>query len=63
MLMVAFVVVMVMVWSHDCVYIYYTGHVTIGGSICMQMLARSGWSPSNDIEVSLQSFLGVEKKF
>jgi len=28
-----------------------TGHITIGGSICMQMLTRSGWSPSNDIEV------------
>ena len=28
-----------------------TGHVTIGGSICMQMLTRSGWTPSNDIEV------------
>lgn len=29
---------------------FLTGHVTIGGSICMQMLTRSGWSPSNDIE-------------
>ena len=32
------------------------GHVTIGGSVCMQMLTRSGWSPSNDIEVSLNTF-------
>ncbi|XP_074645730.1 uncharacterized protein LOC141902004 [Tubulanus polymorphus] len=29
---------------------FLTGHVTIGGSICMQMLTRSGWSPGNDIE-------------
>lgn len=29
---------------------FLTGHVTIGGSICMQMLTRSGWTPSNDIE-------------
>ncbi|XP_052232724.1 ubiquitin-conjugating enzyme E2 Q2-like isoform X1 [Dreissena polymorpha] len=29
---------------------FLTGHVTIGGSICMEMLTRSGWSPSNDIE-------------
>ncbi len=28
------------------------GHVTVGGSVCMQMLTRSGWSPSNDIEAS-----------
>ena len=30
-----------------------SGHITVGGSICMQMLTRSGWSPSNDIEVCL----------
>ncbi|KAL5466769.1 hypothetical protein EMCRGX_G030918 [Ephydatia muelleri] len=29
---------------------FLTGHVTIGGSICMEMLTRSGWTPSNDIE-------------
>lgn len=29
---------------------FLTGHVTIGGSICMQMLTNSGWQPSNDIE-------------
>ncbi|XP_064393657.1 ubiquitin-conjugating enzyme E2Q-like protein 1 isoform X2 [Halichondria panicea] len=29
---------------------FLTGHVTVGGSICMQMLTRSGWTPSNDIE-------------
>lgn len=29
---------------------FLTGHVTIGGSICMEMLTRSGWTPTNDIE-------------
>ncbi|GFR75314.1 ubiquitin-conjugating enzyme E2 Q2 [Elysia marginata] len=29
---------------------FLTGHVTLGGSICMQMLTKSGWQPSNDIE-------------
>ncbi|XP_059149704.1 ubiquitin-conjugating enzyme E2 Q2-like [Physella acuta] len=29
---------------------FLTGHVTIGGSICMQMLTKSGWRPCNDIE-------------
>ena len=27
-----------------------TGHVTIGGSICMDLLTNSGWSPVNSIE-------------
>ncbi|RUS82216.1 hypothetical protein EGW08_010030, partial [Elysia chlorotica] len=29
---------------------FLTGHVTLGGSICMQMLTKSGWQPCNDIE-------------
>ncbi|XP_071092148.1 ubiquitin-conjugating enzyme E2 Q2-like [Haliotis cracherodii] len=29
---------------------FLTGHVTIGGSICMEMLTKSGWVPANDIE-------------
>ncbi|XP_045193955.2 ubiquitin-conjugating enzyme E2 Q2-like [Mercenaria mercenaria] len=29
---------------------FLTGHVTIGGSICMEMLTKSGWTPTNDIE-------------
>ena len=29
---------------------FLTGHVTIGGSVCMQMLTRSGWRPTNEIE-------------
>jgi len=31
-------------------FVHLTGHVTIGGSICMQLLTNSGWSPSNSIE-------------
>ncbi len=27
-----------------------SGHVTIGGSICMDLLTMSGWSPVNSIE-------------
>ncbi|XP_077983231.1 ubiquitin-conjugating enzyme E2 Q1-like [Glandiceps talaboti] len=29
---------------------FLTGHITVGGSICMQLLTKSGWRPSNDIE-------------
>ncbi|KAL4235318.1 hypothetical protein ACF0H5_006953 [Mactra antiquata] len=29
---------------------FLTGHVTIGGSICMEMLTSTGWTPTNDIE-------------
>ena len=29
---------------------FLTGHITIGGSVCMQVLTRSGWQPTNDIE-------------
>jgi len=29
---------------------FLTGHVTIGGSVCMEMLTKSGWRPTNDIE-------------
>lgn len=35
---------------------FVAGHVTIGGSICMEMLTRSGWTPTNDIEVGLFVF-------
>jgi len=31
-------------------FAFHTGHVTIGGSICMELLTRAGWSPGNDIE-------------
>eukprot|EP01123_Difflugia_compressa_P012163 TRINITY_DN510_c0_g1_i1.p1 TRINITY_DN510_c0_g1~~TRINITY_DN510_c0_g1_i1.p1 ORF type:complete len:414 (+),score=105.93 TRINITY_DN510_c0_g1_i1:1315-2556(+) len=29
---------------------FLTGHVTIGGSICMELLTNSGWRSTNDIE-------------
>lgn len=29
---------------------FHTAHVTIGGSICMELLTKSGWSPCNDID-------------
>ncbi|XP_033626521.1 ubiquitin-conjugating enzyme E2 Q1-like isoform X2 [Asterias rubens] len=29
---------------------FLTGHVTVGGSICMELLTKSGWRPTNDIE-------------
>lgn len=29
---------------------FLTGHITIGGSICMEVLTTSGWSPSYSIE-------------
>jgi len=29
---------------------FRTGHVTIGGSICMEILTNSGWSPATSIE-------------
>lgn len=35
------------------VYFYGIGHITIGGSICMELLTKSGWRPTNDIEVNL----------
>jgi ubiquitin-conjugating enzyme E2 Q len=29
---------------------YQTGHVTVGGSICMQSLTQSGWTSARSIE-------------
>jgi len=29
---------------------FRTGHVTVGGSVCMEILTNTGWSPKNDIE-------------
>jgi len=29
---------------------FMTGHVTIGGSICMELLTNRGWSPANTVE-------------
>jgi len=29
---------------------FMTGHITSGGSVCMQLLTRSGWLPTNTVE-------------
>eukprot|EP01119_Soliformovum_irregulare_P013837 TRINITY_DN3718_c0_g1_i1.p1 TRINITY_DN3718_c0_g1~~TRINITY_DN3718_c0_g1_i1.p1 ORF type:complete len:358 (+),score=94.41 TRINITY_DN3718_c0_g1_i1:130-1074(+) len=34
---------------------FRTGHVTIGGSICMEVLTNKGWSPANTIEAMIVS--------
>ena len=42
-------------------FVFHTGHVTIGGSLCMELLTKSGWSPVNDIEsvlVQVRSAIG-----
>jgi len=31
-------------------FLFRTGHVTLGGSICMELLTISGWNATNDIE-------------
>lgn len=36
-------------------FAFRTGHVTIGGSICTEMLTRSGWTPANTVESALVS--------
>jgi len=36
-------------------FVYRTGNVTIGGSICMEVLTTKGWSPANSIEAILVS--------
>eukprot|EP01103_Thecamoeba_quadrilineata_P010332 TRINITY_DN2199_c0_g1_i1.p1 TRINITY_DN2199_c0_g1~~TRINITY_DN2199_c0_g1_i1.p1 ORF type:complete len:199 (-),score=25.79 TRINITY_DN2199_c0_g1_i1:77-673(-) len=34
---------------------FRTGHVTIGGSVCMELLTKSGWSPANTMEAVILS--------
>ena len=34
---------------------FHTGHVTVGGSICMELLTRKGWSPENSIEAVIMT--------
>lgn len=34
---------------------YRSGHITLGGSCCMELLTRSGWSACNTIEAVLIS--------
>ncbi|CAE8731257.1 unnamed protein product [Polarella glacialis] len=39
-------------------FLLHTGHITIGGSVCMQLLTPSGWLPSVSLEnvfVSIRS--------
>jgi len=43
-------------WKPPFIYVkrprfeFRTGHVTLDGSICMELLTASGWTPANDIE-------------
>lgn len=32
---------------------FHTGHITIGGSLCMELLTMHGWTPANDLEAVL----------
>jgi len=34
---------------------FHTGHVTLGGSICMELLTRKGWSPENSVEAVIMT--------
>jgi len=36
-------------------FVFRTGHVTIGGSICTELLTNKGWSPANTIEAVIVS--------
>ena len=36
-------------------FAFHTGHVTVGGSICMELLTRRGWSPENTVEALCMS--------
>jgi len=36
-------------------FAFHTGHVTVGGSICMELLTRKGWSPENTVEALCMS--------
>jgi len=31
-------------------FAFHTGHVTVGGSVCMELLTPSGWSPAYSLE-------------
>lgn len=35
-------------------FVQYTGHVTLGGSVCMLPLTDEGWNPSFDIEAIIE---------
>mmetsp|Transcript_18010 Transcript_18010/g.20045 ORF Transcript_18010/g.20045 Transcript_18010/m.20045 type:complete len:105 (+) Transcript_18010:188-502(+) len=36
-------------------FAFRTGHVTIGGSICMELLTNSGWTAANTVEAVIMS--------
>jgi ubiquitin-conjugating enzyme E2 Q len=36
-------------------FAFHTGHVTVGGSLCNELLTRKGWSPENTIEAVLMT--------
>jgi len=36
-------------------FVFRTGHVTVGGSICTELLTNTGWSPANTIEAVIVS--------
>jgi ubiquitin-conjugating enzyme E2 Q len=36
-------------------FTFHTGHVTVGGSICMELLTDEGWRPVFSIESTLES--------
>merc|ERR1711957_477561 len=36
-------------------FAFHTGHVTVGGSICIELLTSSGWSPAYTLECSCSS--------
>eukprot|EP01100_Stratorugosa_tubuloviscum_P008034 TRINITY_DN3333_c1_g1_i1.p1 TRINITY_DN3333_c1_g1~~TRINITY_DN3333_c1_g1_i1.p1 ORF type:complete len:325 (-),score=109.17 TRINITY_DN3333_c1_g1_i1:59-1033(-) len=36
-------------------FTYRTGHVTIGGSICMELLTNTGWSPATSMEAVIMT--------
>ena len=38
-------------------FMFHTGHSTLGGGICMELLSASGWLPTNSIESVLVSIL------
>ena len=38
-------------------FMFHTGHITLGGSICMELLTASGWLPTYSIESVLVSIL------
>jgi len=31
-------------------FAFHTGHITVGGSVCMELLTNSGWSAANSVE-------------